>query len=189
MARGREGGRGGATRYLGAASAATSSWLASAVADGGRARSSRRAWAWACRAPGSVAQCGVGRRRRSRSRLSRHGLLQGQKHLVRHDRSRAWRPGSGAVGLKQSVDAILGHVAPCPAHASRRAPSPRLHAPSLNLPFPTHGRSSTHPRPSSYIRIPHRHPAVGVVALLRFPFSVDFCEVPPLLSAFAHVPF
>ena len=50
----------------------------------------------------------------------------------------------GAVGLKQSVGGILGLVAPCPDHASRRAPSPRPHAPSLNLPFPTtHGRSFT----------------------------------------------
>jgi len=50
---------------------------------------------------------------------------------------------SGAVGLKLSLGGILDHVAPCPDCASRRAPSPRLHAPSLNLPFPTHGRSFT----------------------------------------------
>lgn len=50
---------------------------------------------------------------------------------------------SGAVGLKLSLGGILDHVAPCPDSASRRAPSPRLHAPSLNLPFPTHGRSFT----------------------------------------------
>lgn len=58
----------------------------------------------------------------------------------------------------------------------------------LISPFPPPTVAHLHQRPSSYIRIPHRHLVVGVVAT-TFPFLVDFCEVPPLLSAFAHVPF
>jgi hypothetical protein len=69
--------------------------------------------------------------------------FQGQEHPGASPLVSRLASSRGAVGLKQSVGGILDQVAPCPDHASRRAPSPRLHAPSLNLPFPTYGRSFT----------------------------------------------
>lgn len=69
------------------------------------------------------------------------------------------------------------------------APSPLLLAWTLlpvNLPFrdPSHSLPPPPPPPLGY----HRHLILG--AIYRVPFLVvNFCEVPPLLSAFAHVPF
>jgi hypothetical protein len=56
----------------------------------------------------------------------------------------------------------------------------------VNLPFRTPSHSI--PPPPSPPPGFHRHLILG--AIYRVPFLVvDFCEVPPLLSAFAHVPF
>ena len=111
--------------------------------------------------------------------------------LVRHDWSRGWRQAGGAVGIKQSVGDRPDLAAPrARATLAGAHLPPRPHAPSLNLPFPNPRSSliyTTGPAPTP--GFPHRHLVVGVVALLRSLFPVDFCEVPPLLSAFAHVPF
>jgi hypothetical protein len=62
-----------------------------------------------------------------------------------------------------------------------------LNAPSLNLPFRS-PKSLIYLAALSSIRIPYRRLTVGAISI-TVSSLVDFCEVPPLLSAFAHVPF
>jgi hypothetical protein len=141
----------------------------------------------ACCAPATKISCRAGQSRAGPSWVEPASFASEHKRFGASPLVSRPASSGGAVGLKLSLGGILGHLAHRPEVLAGAHLPPGLNAPSLNLPFPTHGRSFTY-----QAQLPHSDPSSSPCCRCgsySFSFSVDFCEVPPLLSAFAHVPF